>query len=304
LMFENVSRWYGQIIGLNDVSVAIRGGVTGLLGLNGAGKSTFLKMAVGRLKPNKGTIRLFGIDPWTNPAPYARVGYCPESEKMHDWMTAHSFVSTFARLYGYTREEAGERATDMLDFVGLREAMDREIGGFSKGMRQRVKLAHSLVNDPELLILDEPLQGCDPLARTIIMDLVRKLGAEGRTIIVTSHILQEVERITEQIIILHNGRLLALGNIHAIRELLDKHPHRICLSTPEPRKLATGFLDRNDVVGLEFEDDSLMLRTRDLNSVHSDLPKICSESGVRITGIDNPDDNLESIIEYLMEGRR
>ena len=304
ILFDHVSKWYGTVIGLNDLSLAISGGVTGLLGLNGAGKSTFLKLAVGRLKPSKGSIRLFGIDPWKNTAPFAKIGYVPETERLHDWMTAHQFVSTFGRLYGYKRSEAEERASQVLELVGLNDVMYRTIGGFSKGMRQRVKIAHALVNNPELLILDEPLHGCDPIARTIIMDLVKRLGDEGRTILVTSHILSEVERITEQIVILHSGRLLALGNIHAIRELLDKHPHRIRIGVKNPRALLSSFSDHKDIVGFDIEKDALVLRTLRLNEVHSDLPERLIRSSQDITSIDNPDDNLEAVINYLVEGRR
>ena len=192
IMADHVSKWYGQVIGLNDVSLAISGGVTGVLGMNGAGKSTLLKMIVGRIRPSQGQIRLFGTDPFKNPAPYHRLGYVSESEKMYDWMTGLDFVTTLARLHGNTRDEAKEKAMHVLDFVGLSDVANKEIGKYSKGMRQRVKIAHALVNDPDLIVLDEPLQGCDPLARTTIMNVIRELGAMGKTILVTSHILSEI----------------------------------------------------------------------------------------------------------------
>ena len=304
VMLEGVTKVYGQVIGLNDVSLAVKGGVTGILGMNGAGKSTLFKLIVGRLKASQGTVRLFGTDPWKNPAPYARVGYVSESEQLYDWMTGLDFVTTLARLFGYTRDEAKERALHVLDFVGLADVANKQIGKYSKGMRQRVKIAHGLVNDPDLIILDEPLAGCDPLARTTVMNVVRELGAMGKTVLVSSHILNEIERITEQIIILHNGRLLALGNLHAIRELLDQHPHRILLRTDEPRKLGTAFLPHRDVYGVRFpKPDELVIETNNLSSVHKALPSICIASGVRVTAIENPDDNLESLLGYLMEGR-
>ena len=305
LMLEHVSKWYGNISGLNDVTLAISGGVTGLLGLNGAGKSTALKLIVGRIKPSSGRVRLFGVDPWSDPAPYSRVGYCPEHEQMYDWMTAFNFVSTLARLYGHTRPAARARAERVLKFVGLSDVMHKRIGQFSKGMRQRTKIAHALVNDPELIILDEPLQGTDPLARTTIMNVVRELGAMGKTIIVTSHILSEIERITEQIVLLHHGRLLALGNLHALRELLDRHPHRIAIETAEARALAAAFIGHPLVTGVRFESETrLVLETYDLGGVHRDLPGICVASGVRVNAIENPDDNLEQLLAYLTEGQR
>ena len=304
VMLDHVSKWYGQVIGLNDVSLAIGGGVTGILGPNGAGKSTLFKILVGRLKPSQGTVRLFGIDPWRNPAPYSRVGYVSEGEKLYDWMTGHDFVSTLARLYGFTRDQASDRADHVLEFVNLSDVAHKQIGKYSKGMRQRVKIAHALVNDPDLIILDEPLQGCDPVARTTIMNVIREIGEMGKTVIVSSHILSEIERITEQIVILHNGRLLALGNLHAIRGMLDKHPHRILLTTDSPRELAARTLVVEEVHGVRFPlPQQLEIQTNDLNAVHSVLPSLITSSGLRVSSIQNPDDNLESLLAYLMEGR-
>ena len=173
--FNGVSKSYGRIHALSGVTLGLSGGVTGILGMNGAGKSTLFKLLMGKLRPSAGEVKLFGVDPWKNPSPYAKVGFVPEHEKMHDWMTALEFVSTFARLHGMTRSEAEQEARRVLDFVGLSDVINKEIGRFSKGMRQRTKIAHALVNDPELIVLDEPLQGCDPLARTTIMNVIREL---------------------------------------------------------------------------------------------------------------------------------
>jgi len=303
VLMENTSKWYDQVIGLNDVSLAIDGGVTGILGLNGAGKSTLFKLLMGRLKPSQGSVRLFGIDPWKDTSPYRRIGYVSESERLYDWMTAQDFVSTLARLHGMTREEANERAEHVLRFVGLHDVRHKEIGKYSKGMRQRVKIAHALVHDPDLLILDGPLHGCDPIARTSIMNVIRELGSQGKTVLVSSHILEEIERITEQIVILHNGRLLALGNLHAIRGLLDKHPHRIMLTTDEPRKLASAFISEKPIYGVRFPDDGkLEIQTNNLSEAHSVLPRVIVESKIAVTSIDNPDDNLESLLGYLVGG--
>ena len=303
VLMENASKWYDQVIGLNDVSLAIDGGVTGILGPNGAGKSTMFKLLMGRLKPSQGSVRLFGIDPWKDTSPYRRIGYVSESERLYDWMTAQDFVSTLARLHGMTRDEANERAEHVLRFVGLHDVRHKEIGKYSKGMRQRVKIAHALVHDPDLIILDEPLHGCDPIARTSIMNVIRELGSQGKTVLVSSHILEEIERITEQIVILHNGRLLALGNLHAIRGLLDKHPHRIMLTTDEPRKLASAFIGEEPIYGVRFpEDGKLEIQTNNLSEAHSVLPRVIVESKITVTSIDNPDDNLESLLGYLVGG--
>ena len=303
VLLDHVSKWYGQVVGLNDVSIAISGGVTGVLGMNGAGKSTLFKLLCGRIKPNQGTLRLFGVDPWESTSPFSKIGYVSESERLHDWMTGLEFVSTFARLHGLSREEAVKQSERVIEFVGLTDVMNKKIGKYSKGMRQRIKIAHALVNDPELIILDEPLQGCDPLARTTIMNVIRELGAQGRTVLLSSHILQEIERITEQIMILHRGRLLALGNLHAIRSMLDEHPHSIRLTCDNPRGIAHALVENDLVDGLVFEsDESLVIKTHHLGDMHAQLPAVIHESGVRVTGIDNPDDNLESILQYLTRG--
>ena len=303
ILFDRVSKTYGRISALGGVSLGISGGVTGILGMNGAGKSTMFKLMMGKIKPSSGAIRLFGTDPWKNPAPYSRIGFVPEHEKLYDWMTALDFVTTFARLHGMTRDEATKEAERVLSFVSLDEVMHKRIGQFSKGMRQRVKIAHALVNDPELIILDEPLQGCDPLARTTIMNVIKELGAMGRTVLVSSHILHEIERITEQIVILHRGRVLAIGNSHAIREMLDQHPHKILLDCEKPRELAKSIIDIDEVTGMSFSNpEKLLIETKHLGEVHQKLPQIIIDSGEKVTGIDNPDDDLQSILLYLTGG--
>lgn len=303
VLIDQASKWYGQVIGINDVSLAIDGGVTGILGPNGAGKSTLFKLMMGRIKPNQGSVRLFGVDPWASTSPYRRVGYVSESEKLYEWMTALDFVTTLARLHGMTREEAADRSAHVLDFVGLSDVMHKELGKYSKGMRQRVKIAHALVHDPDLIILDEPLHGCDPIARTSIMSVIRDLGNQGKTVLVSSHILEEIERITEQIVILHNGRLLALGNLHAIRDLLDKHPHRILINCEDPRSLAGLFIKEDPVYGVRFpREGQLEIQTNNLSEAHSILPSIVVKSKQEITSIENPDDNLESLLGYLIQG--
>jgi len=303
VMFDRVSKSYGRINAVTSISLGLSGGVTGILGMNGAGKSTLFKLMMGKIRPSSGAIRLFGEDPWKNTAPYSRVGFVPEHEKLHDWMTAFEFVTTFARLHGLTREEAEREAKRVLKFVSLDDVMHKQIGQYSKGMRQRVKIAHALVNDPELIILDEPLQGCDPLARTTIMNVIKELGAMGRTVLVSSHILGEIERITEQIVILHRGRILALGNSHAIREMLDQHPHKIVLKCENPRDVAKHVIGIEQITGMSFvENKELILETNNLGDVHKQLPNLIVNSGFNVTGIDNPDDDLKSILTYLTGG--
>ncbi len=301
--FHGVSKSYGRIHAVSNITLGLSGGVTGVLGMNGAGKSTLFKLLMGKLRPSSGEVKLFGVDPWKNPAPYARVGFVPEHEKMHDWMTALEFVSTFARLHGMTRKEAETEARRVLDFVGLSDVVNKEIGRFSKGMRQRTKIAHALVNDPELIILDEPLQGCDPLARTTIMNVIRELGKRGRTVLVSSHILGEIERITEQIVILHQGKLVALGNLHAIRDRLDQIPHTIRLVGDDARALAKDLLNHPAVFGLRFPNEhELLIQTYHFGELHAQLPALIVDNGHRVDIIDNPDDDLESLLTYLAGG--
>ena len=301
--FNGVSKSYGRIHALSNVTLGLSGGVTGILGMNGAGKSTLFKLLMGKLRPSAGEVKLFGVDPWKNPSPYAKVGFVPEHEKMHDWMTALEFVSTFARLHGMTRSEAKTEAARVLDFVGLSDVANKEIGRFSKGMRQRTKIAHALVNDPELIVLDEPLQGCDPLARTTIMNVIRELGKLGRTVLVSSHILSEIERITEQIVILHQGKLVALGNLHAIRERLDQIPHTIRIVSDDARALAKDILAHPAVFGVSFPNETeLLIQTYHFGQMHAELPRLIVENGHNVHLIDNPDDDLESLLHYLAGG--
>ena len=289
---------------VRDISFSLQDGeFVVLLGSSGAGKSTLFKLLMGKLRPSAGEVKLFGTNPWKNPAPYAKVGFVPEHEKMHDWMTALEFVSTFARLHGMTRKEAEQEAIRVLDFVGLSDVANKEIGRFSKGMRQRTKIAHALVNDPELIILDEPLQGCDPLARTTIMNVIRELGKLGRTVLVSSHILNEIERITEQIVILHQGKLVALGNLHAIRERLDQIPHTIRIVGDDARSLARDLLGHPAVFGVSFpRDTELLIQTYHFGQLHAELPRLIVENNHRVSIIDNPDDDLESLLTYLAGG--
>ena len=303
IYMEGITKNYGRIHALSNITLGLSGGVTGILGMNGAGKSTLFKLLMGKLRPSSGQVRLFGTDPWKNPAPYARVGFVPEHEKMHDWMTALEFISTFARLYGMSRKEAEQEARRVLDFVGLSDVANKEIGRYSKGMRQRTKIAHALVNNPDLIILDEPLQGCDPLARTTIMNVIRELGKMGRTVLVSSHILNEIERITEQIVILHQGKLVAVGNLHAIRERLDQIPHTIRIVGEDAKALAKDIMDHEAVYGLSFpSSEELLIQTYHFGTLHAELPGIIVNNGHKIKVIDNPDDDLESLLSHLAGG--
>src|SRR3954469_23163370 len=237
IAFDGVSKWYGNVIGLNKLTLHVPAGVTGLLGPNGAGKSTLLQLATGQLRPSQGIVRVLGQDVWDNPALNRLVGLCPEQDAFYEWMTGHDFVRTCARLSGMGRREATAAADRAMATVGMTENMNRAVGGYSKGMRQRTKLAQALVHQPRVLFLDEPLTGTDPVARRDLMDIIQRLGSEGKSVLVSSHVLHEVQSLTPNIVLLNHGRLVAEGNIRQIRDLIDHHPHHIVLICDDFRRL-------------------------------------------------------------------
>jgi len=239
---DRLSKWYGQVIGLNDVTVAVPPGITGLLGPNGAGKSTFMKLITGQLKPSKGSVRVLGEPIWGNPALYFRIGFCPEQDAFYERMTGLEWITALVRLNGFSETEAANAAKAALDQVDLMPAADKKIGAYSKGMRQRVKMAQALVHDPELLILDEPLSGMDPIMRRKTIRLIKEWARAGKSVLVSSHILHEIEAMTSNILLVHNGRILAEGNVHQIRDLIDEHPHTVYIKAEDPRALARRFL--------------------------------------------------------------
>jgi ABC-2 type transport system ATP-binding protein len=299
---SQLSKWYGQVSGLNDVTAAIPGGITGLLGPNGAGKSTFMKLMTGQLKPSKGTIAVFGEPMWGNPAIYARIGFCPEQDAFYDRMTGIEWVTALVRLNGYSDTAAADAARHALEKVDLLDAANKKIGAYSKGMRQRVKLAQALVHDPELLILDEPLTGMDPLMRRKTIRFIKDWARAGKHIIVSSHILHEIESMTSNILLINNGRILAEGNVHAIRELIDTHPHTVYVRGADPRALARRFLAEDDVRSLRFEPGAVVVETERPDSFYARLTTLAAsgECG-SIDEVTSPDDNLQAVFRYLVK---
>ena len=297
-----LSKWYGQVSGLNDVSVKVPGGVTGLLGPNGAGKSTFMKLMTGQLKPSKGTIRVLGEPIWGNPDLFFRIGFCPEQDAFYDRMTGLEWLTALVRLNGLTEKEADAAARHALDVVDLTEAAGKRIGGYSKGMRQRVKLAQAIIHDPELLVLDEPLAGMDPIGRRKTIRLIREWGREGKSLIVSSHILHEIESMTSNILLIHNGRILAEGNVHQIRDLIDEHPHTVHVRAANPRALARLFLAYDDVLSLKLEEDAVMVQTAKPDEFYTRLTELVAsgETG-EVHEVTSPDDNLQAVFHYLVK---
>jgi ABC-2 type transport system ATP-binding protein len=298
---EHVSKWYGQVIGLNDVNVSIPPGITGLLGPNGAGKSTFMKLITGQLMPSKGALTVLGAPIWGNPAAYTRIGFCPEQDSFYERMTGLEWVSALVRLNGYTSAEAKDAALRALEAVDLVPAADKKIGAYSKGMRQRVKLAQALVHDPEVLILDEPLTGMDPLQRRKTIRLVKDWAKRGRHVIVSSHILHEIEVMTSNILLITNGRILAEGNVHQIRELIDTHPHTVHVKAADPRALAARLIHDEGVTRVAFDSDALTVDTRQPDAFYRRITDLAAsgEAGA-IAEVTSPDDNLQAVFSYLV----
>jgi ABC-2 type transport system ATP-binding protein len=300
--FQDVSKWYGNVIGINKLSLAIRAGVTGLLGPNGAGKSTFLQLATGQLYPSQGTVRVLGQSVWNNSALNRLIGLCPEQDALYEWMTGWDFVLTCARLTGLPVANAREAAAQTLEAVGMTPHKDRAVRGYSKGMRQRTKLAQALVHDPDVLFLDEPFTGTDPVARRDLMDIVARLGDEGKSVVVSSHVLHEVQSLTPNIVLLNRGRLVAEGHVRQIRDLIDKHAHHIVLVCDAYRKLASRLLAWDDVEGVRVleKESSLMVETRAPDVFYSRLPALSIEDGMAIKAVYSEDDNLEAVFKYLV----
>jgi ABC-2 type transport system ATP-binding protein len=287
---EHLSKWYGQVSGLNDVTVNVPPGITGLLGPNGAGKSTFLKLITGQLKPSKGTVRVLGQPIWDNPELYFKIGFCPEQDAFYERMTGLAWVTALVRLNGYDEAEASAAATKAIAAVDL------------LGMRQRIKMAQALVHDPQVLILDEPLTGMDPLMRRRTIKLIKDWAKQGKSIIVSSHILHEVESMTSNILLINNGRILAEGNVHQIRDLIDTHPHTVFVRAEQPRAFARHCLAYDDVLSLRFESGAVVVQTGKPDQFYARVTSLAATDEVGlIHEVTSPDDNLQAVFQYLVK---
>jgi ABC-2 type transport system ATP-binding protein len=299
---EHLSKWYGQVSGVNDITVTVPPGITGLLGPNGAGKSTFMKLLTGQLRPSKGTVKLLGETVWGNPSVYSRVGFCPEQDSFYDRMTGLEWVTALVRLNGLDQAEADAAARRGLEAVDLLDAANKKIGAYSKGMRQRVKMAQAVAHDPELLILDEPLNGMDPMMRRRSIKLIKDWAKAGRSVLVSSHILHEVESMTSNILLINNGRIVAEGNVHQIRELIDTHPHSVFIRAADPRALARLLLVDEGVLSLRFEPGAVVVETARPDAFYARLTEMAAsgEAGP-IDEVTSPDDNLQAVFKYLVK---
>jgi ABC-2 type transport system ATP-binding protein len=300
--FRSVSKWYGQVIGLNNLTLELPPGVTGLLGPNGSGKSTLLQLATGQLRPSQGEVRVLGHQPWNRPGLHRYIGLCPEQDAFFEWMTGREFLRSCAMLGGLGRRGSREAAERALELVNMTEHAGRAIRGYSKGMRQRIKLAQAMVHDPMVLFLDEPLTGTDPVARRELIDAIVDWGRRGRTVLVSSHIFHEVQAVTRSIVLLNRGRLVAMGDVRQIRDLIDKHPHRIVLRSTRSRDLAAKLVRFDDVVGVELnrDDGAIVVETRLPDQFYARLVTMALEGDTPIDEVYSDDDNLEAVFKYLV----
>jgi len=296
----NVSRWYGNVVAVNDISFTLKGGVTGLLGPNGAGKSTILHMVAGFLAPSSGTVTVDGSPSWRHPEMYRRIGLVPEREAVYPFLTGREFALANARLQGMSPAQAAEAAARAIGLVELEDAADRPIGTYSKGMRQRAKVAAALVHDPPILLLDEPFNGMDPRQRLHMMDLFHAMAAEGRTILFSSHILEEVERLAGRVLVIVSGRLAASGDFREIRRLMTDRPHTFTLRSSNDRGLASALLAEPTIAGAALDGGLLTVRTNDFGAFSRAISGIARREQISLHELLPTDESLESVFSYLV----
>ena len=297
---EQVSKWFGSVVAVNDVSLEVSPGITGLLGPNGAGKTTLLYMISGLSKCSKGAIRVLGEPSRDNPDLYRRVGFMPEHETVYPFMTGRQLVELSAKMHGLPSiSEPVDRAVAL---VGLEDAQNRSLGGYSRGMRQRMRLAATLVHDPDVIILDEPLNGTDPRQRIEFQDTMEQLASEGCTILISSHILEEVETLAERILLMISGKLAAAGDFRAIRAKLDEHAYQVRIVVDSPRGMAAAIVGMDSIDSVSVaEDGSLVVLSRNVAELQTSLPILAKENGIRLTRMEPMDESLESLFEYMVE---
>lgn len=300
IQINNVSKWFGDVVSVNDVSLEVRPGLTGLLGPNGAGKTTLLRMICGLTRPSGGEIKVLGQSVRNNSELYRRIGVMPEHQSTYDFMTGRQFVELNARLQGVS--DVRDASNTVIDQVDMQGAADRRLGGYSRGMKQRMRLAAVMVHDPEILLLDEPLSGTDPRQRIEFQELVSRLASEGRTIMISSHILEEVEAVADRILLLVYGKLAASGDYHVIRQKLSERPYVVRVGASDIRALAAGLISEPSVESISMDGEGhIQVLSRSVRELQLAIPKKAQELGIRLTRVDPLDDSLESVFTYLAD---
>ena len=300
IVVTELSKWFGPKVAVSEVTIGFGPGVTGLLGPNGAGKTTLMRVIAGLQKPSQGSVAVLGHDPRAHPAVYKDMALVPEDEAVYDRLSARAFIELAARLAKIPEPET--RAVETLEAVGLTDPADRLLGGFSKGMRQRAKVAAALVSDPQVLLLDEPLNGADPVQRAHLIALFRQLGEKGHTVVVSSHVLAEVERMTERVVAMVDGRLAAVGSVADIRGAMTDRPRQIFVECSDPRALGAALMTTEGVLGVHLETGRLRIEASDAGDVAHRLPGIALEREISISRLEPADESLESVFRYLVEG--
>ena len=302
IIFDNVSKFYGQILGVNRINIKIAPGITSLVGPNGAGKSTLMNLMTGLLRPTRGSITLLGIPTDQPEQLFRKVGYCTQFDFFPRGMTGREFINSFLLVHGYDQKRANELSQVALERVNLVEAADRKVAGYSKGMRQRIRLAQSISHEPAVLILDEPLNGLDPMVRAETIALFRKLAADGLHLIISSHILHEVDMMSDRVVLLNNGYIVAEGNIHGVRDEMEEHPMQILIRCDQPAKLAAYVFEQNHVVEARLHEDrrGLFVKTRDADRFYLMLNRAVAEGEVNVETVAPIDDDLSAVYQYLI----
>lgn len=301
---QGLSKFYGPVMALNDVTLRLGPGITGLVGPNGAGKSTLIKLLTGQLRPSLGRVQVHGQDAW-RAAAKTHIGYCADSDTFYEEMSGRAFVRLMARLHGLRRVEARQRTEQLLEQVDMAERADRPLAGYSKGMRQRIKLAQALVHDPDLLVLDEPLNGVDPLGRRDLLERLAELARNGKAVLISSHILDEMDRLADRVVFLCRGRLVASGSVHEVREMLADHPLLVRITADHPRVLAARLVQHATVQGVELQgDDSMLVRVQPPREFFAVFAQIAAEEDVEIRRLQVLDASTEAVFDYLMESAR
>lgn len=300
--FRGVTKWYGPVIGVNQIDLTLPAGITGLLGPNGAGKTTFLKLLTGLLRPSIGEVLVRGRPAWTATA-RRRIGYCPDVDALYEEMTGRAFVRWMARLHGLPREEADERTEVVLADVGMRDRADRVVRGYSKGMRQRIRLAQALVHDPELLVVDEPLNGVDPVGRRELMELFQRLRERGKAVLVSSHILEEMDALAEQVVFMGRGRILATGSLPEIRAMLADYPLKVSVGCRQARELAAQLVTWSEVKRVEIaHDDALQLEIQPPEAFFRRFAQhVADQRRLEVTALRTTDVSAEAIFNYVLD---
>ncbi len=297
---RSLSKWFGEVVAINNLDLGIGPGVTGLLGPNGAGKTTFIKVALGLYRPSRGSVRVFGEAPRGNLDLARRVAYCPESDRFYDNMTGYEFIFWMNRYAGMDAAAARKSAEDACARMHMSGRMHDLIATYSRGMRQRINLAQALSRPCDLLFLDEPLAGLDPEGREEMFALIRTLGSEGRTVVVSSHILYEIERVTNSMVLLHKGRIVATGEVRHIRDLIDGHPHAVTIECRQARTIAEHFVHDEATLGIEFLPKAVTIRTSAPNAFYKKLNGLVIDEGLDVESVRCPDDNLQAVFDYLV----